>query len=245
MSGLRNCNGGKVAKVTTIEPDCDCVGIASITQSADLTKMYVTLTNGTTQTFTLPTGAQGTAGANGTSLIYSDGDDHSTTTTGSFESLSAFSTDKTNVAKNLVNVGDTINLYAIYKLESSPTQVGINTALIINGAGLSNITLGGLTAGTVNVSNRCIVINTKLILTDNTANAMTLRVLVNTQILNESVIAYTYGNGGAIIQTHTQDIGGVGVDFSANNYMISACANSLSVGDIILQTFQAEKLTAI
>lgn len=51
------CGKGIVANQLQACLDISAVGIKSITQSSDLTKLYVTYTNNTTQTFTLPEAA--------------------------------------------------------------------------------------------------------------------------------------------------------------------------------------------
>src|SRR6185312_13297727 len=51
------CGKGVIANQVQSCPDISAVGIKSITQSADLTKLYVTYTNNTTNTFTLPEAA--------------------------------------------------------------------------------------------------------------------------------------------------------------------------------------------
>ena len=72
------CKPGFVAGQQQSCPDQDAVGIQSISQSADKTKLYITLTDGTTQTFTLPvgaTGSQGIPGINGAAgfgILYND-----------------------------------------------------------------------------------------------------------------------------------------------------------------------------
>src|ERR1700740_2435814 len=110
------CGPGFVALTNPTCPDEGAVGVANIEQSGN--DLYVILTNGKSLgPFVLPQGEQGPkgdqgatgpAGADGTSLIWSDGADYSTATTGSLTPLKTYSTDKTNAAKNLVNVGDTI-----------------------------------------------------------------------------------------------------------------------------------------
>jgi len=217
---------------------------------------YIRTTNGflyektgaTTWTYVMTlvgaTGATGATGASGTSLIYSgpvvSGVIASvpTTTNGSYETLSSFSTDHTNDAKNLVNVGDTIKLSAIYKLTDSPTEVFIFEQLLINGTGLSNISLVETSTG--NASDTQIEFNTEIVLKDDSAGAMYLRV-------TSTVIAYQLGSGtydsvGRVLRKQVTDIGGATVDFSANDYTISAQARSVATGDISLQIYQAEKL---
>jgi len=194
-----------------------------------------------------PTGQTGAAGENGGGLIFSGPlvagviASVPTTTNGSYETLSSFSTDHTNDAKNLVNVGDTIKLSAIYKLTDSPTEVFIFEQLLINGTGLSNISLVETSTG--NASDTQIEFNTEIVLKDDSAGAMYLRV-------TSTVIAYQLGSGtydsvGRVLRKQVTDIGGATVDFSANDYTISAQAKSVATGDISLQIYQAEKLTAI
>lgn len=249
MAGIRNCKGGRVAGVETINPTCDCVGIESISQSSDLTRIYINLTNGTTDTFTLPAGAQGPVGpagptgAEGTSLIYSDPADHATITALAFETLSSFSTDHTNASKNLVNVGDTIRVYAIYKLTAYPTATGIATQLVINGTGLANLVLSIFP--TANASDGLIETFTDIILSDNTIGAMMLRVSNYVKIWNGDPGFTGYQSYQVEFKRELGDIGGATVDFSANNYTISAQASSIVAGDIELQIYQAEKLTSI
>jgi len=88
--GKNTCKPGVVANQLQSCPDISATGIQSITQSANGLYLYITLTNGTTQAFTLTpgpagangatgatgatgaNGATGAAGANGTSVLYND-----------------------------------------------------------------------------------------------------------------------------------------------------------------------------
>ena len=191
------------------------------------------------------TGATGAAGASGTSLIHSDPVNHLTTTNGSYQTLSSFSTDKTNDAKNLVNVGDTIRQRAVFTFTSNPTATGIGVQLLVNGTGIVNVPLNGWSS--ISADECQVVAESNIVLVDDTAGAMIIRVDLTTTI-------YKYvGVVGSATITQQLDqfkivlsnVGGATVDFSANDYTFSAQANSVANGDVYLQLYQAEKLTAI
>lgn len=263
-----NCLGGQVSLLNVQNTDCSCVSISSITWNAAGTQFTITLSNGQSLTSPVLTGATGGAptvtfrvlgtvlqynvnGGSWTSiydfanvqsaLIQSDTDNHITTTNGSFETLSSFATDHTNAAKNLVNVGDTIKLYALFSPISSPTATGILTRLNLNGVGITNVALNAMTV--VNAADAQIELITTVTLKDNTSGAMYIRV-------NSQISVYD-GSGFLAMRTSfpmkiaIADIGGATVDFAVNNYTFSAQAQSVATGDIQLQLFTAEKLSKI
>lgn len=248
---LVKCKPGTIANQQQSCPDQDAVGIQSITQSADKTKLYITLTDGTTQTFTLPVGqgqqgipgTNGQNGANGSNLIWSDPADHPTTTQGAYETLSSFSTNKLNAGQNLVNVGDQINLFAwLTATKDTPIAPTISAQIIINGTGLSNIVIDS--GQLPQASNQILQLFCKLILTENTVGAMKCRIIWGYAFGVETIFGLNSftGNGAGIIGAKSTIIGGATVDFSANDYTISLQAQSVTIGDVKSQYFSAEKL---
>lgn len=263
-----NCNGGLVATLNVNNTDCACISIASITWNPAGTQFTITLSNGQSITSPVLTGATGAAPTisfrvsgttlqysinSGTSwvsiydlsaltaksLIHSDPDNHLTTTNGSFEVLSTFSTDHTNSAKNLVAVGDTIKLYSLFSMINSPTATGILTKLNLNGVGISNIPINAMSV--INAADAQIELFTDITLKDATAGANIIRI--------NSMIKVWDGSGFFTINRQAKlaiaDVGGATVDFSANDYAFSAQAQSIATGDIELQLYTAEKLGKI
>lgn len=186
-------------------------------------------------------GGTGATGASGTSLIKSDPVDHLTTTNGSFEVLSSFSTDHTDATKNLVAVGDTIKLYSLFTPTTTPTATGILVKLNLNGTGISNVAINAMTI--TNASDSQVELITDVILKDATAGAMYIR--VNSEIRIYDGVGYFSMRTSFPMKVPISDIGGATVDFSANNYTFSAQAQSIATGDIECQIFQAEKLKKI
>lgn len=199
-------------------------------------------TGATTWTYELTiigVGATGATGASGSSLIYSNGDDKLTTTNGAFETIRSFTTDHTEASKNLVNVGDTIRIYGLYYVVANPMTPTIPVQFIINGTGLSNLGLSSLT--TISNSNTSLAeICCDIILTDNTAGAMYIR--VNTIFTTWGAGSFNFNSLIFTTKLTPIDLGGATVDFSANDYTISAQAQSVTTGDIGMSIYQAEKL---
>ena len=147
------CLPGFVANQQQSCPDTDAVGILSITQSADKTKLYISLTDGTTQTFTLPVGIgpigpQGNPGVNGTPTIYNDFTGASTPNIGVTDTLNTF----VLPANTLKNVGDNIQLfYAFSQVGDAPGLVNaLACGLQLNGQTLFPIANGFFTAANDN-----------------------------------------------------------------------------------------------
>lgn len=194
-----------------------------------------------------PTGATGAAGENGGGLIFSGPlvagviDSVATTTNGSYETLSSFTTDHTDQLKNLVNVGDSIKVYACFNLTDNPMTGPIPMQLLINGTGLSNLGLTGLFSVT-NANASQVEMISEIILKDDTSGAMKIRV-------NSTINVWSKGSFGDSILYQSKltpfDLGGATVDFSTEDYTVSAQANSVTIGDASLQIYQAEKLTTV
>jgi len=176
----------------------------------------------------------GTPGASGTSLIHSDPEEHLTTVT-TPQTLSTFSTDHTNDAKNLVNVGDTIELYSCYRTTDAPNAVNIFVTTIMNGVGVVNQTLN--ITNTDTAEDLQIELFTKIILADNTSGAMVVK--YKSEVIVTNI-------GGLASRQIRSDIGTLtGADFAVNDYSFAARAQSQAEGDISLQIYQAKKLTSI
>ena len=239
------CLPGFVANQQQSCPDTDAVGILSITQSADKTKLYISLTDGTTQTFTLPVGVgpigpAGAQGASGSSLIWSDPADRITGVTGSFQTVSSFSTDHTSQVDNLVNVGDCIRLYAVLQAGAAPNVGDSFMELIINGTGLSNVALNS--ASFTTPSSGAAEMFTDIILADKTAGANVLRIVtkVKQYDLHAGVYVTQIANDNLL---PINNIGGATVDFAATNYLISLRISNATNGQVVSKYFSAEKLT--
>jgi len=188
-------------------------------------------------------GPAGQNGINGVALVFSDPDTHLTTTT-AWETLSSCSTDKTTDGKTLKVKGEILRIYARLEAVNNPSATGISGRLIINGSGLVNAVIGGISIGFVNVSNGIIEMFADLILKDTTPNAMQIRNLLRGGVGNDVAIAYNYTGSGTFIESaKLQDIGGAGVDFSANNYTIAVQGFSKASGDLRLVAFNVTKLS--
>jgi len=163
-------------------------------------------------------GPPGAAGQNGTSFIYSGPivagkvESVPTTTNGSYETLSSFSTQHANDAKNLVFVGDSIKVSALFKLTDNPTVTGIFVKLAMAGVGLSS----DLAITTVaSAGDSQIEFETEIILKEDTPGAMKLRVVSTITAYQGDV--YNLGGGyDPVVRTikkQVTDIGGATVDF--------------------------------
>lgn len=209
-------------------------------------------TGATTWTFTENIlggqGIPGVNGSNGEALIYNDAVNRLSTTTG-FATLSSFNTVPSNSLETLVNVGDELELYAIFKAVNYPCNPTIDAQLVINGTGLSNTVINKTFNQIGAANNGVIEMFTKLTLVSNTAGDMFIRVISSYkvwQVLAESggnPTWYTLGGSGEEVELPVVNIGGASVDFAANAYNISAQANSQSIGDCELQNFRIKKLT--
>jgi hypothetical protein len=178
------------------------------------------------------TGATGAAGANGsdgTTLFYSVYVTETTLTDGVYETLQSGTTDHTDPAKTLVNVGDTIAYTTVYERSDPNDTNQIGLKLLFD-----SYQLGG-NQGFYNNDARA-VYTVKMVLTDNTSGNMTVRVLTRVEYFTE------FGSGykqSSVFEEDVQDI--TGLDFSANDYLFNAQAQSYVVGDVINLGAQAAK----
>ncbi len=239
MATKRGCTGGNVAGVNQIEVDCDCVGIESIDQSSDLTRIYINLTNGTTDTFTLPAGATGpegpagpagTSGTNGTSVIANQFPDLSTLGT-AFESLiyDAAGTARTPFvlpANTLATDQSEISITATFTTSDAnpdPTQL---VRVLFNG----NATNTPLNIGFYGKNIYKIIISVRLVRLSNTTAKYEQRVYFCTGSLG----------GDSVNNTYVQTIQPLaGLNFTTDAYEIDAQGNSDVAGDITCAAFEA------
>lgn len=265
MTSFKNgCPPGFVALQQQACPDISAVGIKNIYQSlSDPSAFYIVLTNGTSYPINIPAGAKGATGAtgatgqagatglSGTSLIHSGPvvggiiQDVSTSSS-SATVVDSFTTDKTNSAHNLVNIGDTIRLKAKLTLAANPIQnlTLITASIIVNGTGLSNVVVEGVFEGSQSGA-ASIDLTADVILSNNASGAMTCRV-IGGSALSQAVTSGANPllfNQPAIGSSVINSIGGATVDFSTNNYTFSVSVIDESSTAVILKSFMAEKLS--
>lgn len=245
------CGVGMTAEQEQICPDLSAVGIQSITQSQDGTKMYVTLTNGATLTFTLPAGAQGAkgntgntgaagaagaAGANGSAVVGDVLTDSPTTLLSTYETLGSFATDPTNSAKNFVKQGDNIAGIARFEEDqtdlNNQTDTNSTTDLRITYTDLSNVVhTDGLFYVNVAFTGGYAVFEYKFSINASSANSLR----INTEMNQYGVTGGTGfpAKGGWLARV----LDYANVDFT-KPITISAGANSqTSIGDTVLRIF--------
>ena len=183
-------------------------------------------------TWTLEFNIIGPAGTSGTSLVWSNATDASTATTGSFVPLRTGSTDHTNAAKNLVNVGDYLLIEAFIQSASSATNSLVQ--LLFGTTSLIDFTGVGFPFSSGGGGNEAAKYVIKVTLTDNTAGAMKVR--IESELTSFGQIPNFKATAD---YTQIQDFSGL--DFATTDYTFTLQAECGAANDTVAKVWSCAK----